>query len=69
MTNALYVFLALESGLLFSALALLVAQLSQASSARNAIFSLVGILYIARAFTDLSNYHCRAFNPSRSGFI
>lgn len=64
MTNALYGFSLALSGLLFSALALLVAQLfATASSARNAIFSLVGILYIARAFTDLSNLTLSRLNP------
>lgn len=52
------------SGLLFSALALLAAQLfATASAARNATFSLVCALYIARAFTDLSNLTLSRLNP------
>ncbi|GAX48348.1 ABC transporter permease [Lactococcus reticulitermitis] len=54
--NLLYGFGLGMTGLLFSALALLIAQLfDTASTARNVTFGLLGALYIARAFTDLSS--------------
>ena len=63
-TNALYGFSLALSGLLFSALALLIAQLfATASTARNVTFSLLGALYIARAFTDLSTLTLSRLNP------
>ncbi|GAB2021076.1 ABC transporter permease [Pseudolactococcus yaeyamensis] len=62
--NALYGFSLALSGLLFSVLALLIAQLfATASAARNVTFSLLGALYIARAFTDLSSSTLSRLNP------
>jgi ABC-2 type transport system permease protein len=62
--NLLYGFGLGLTGLLFSALALLITQLfATASTARNVTFGLLGALYIARAFTDLSSPTLSRLNP------
>lgn len=62
--NALYGFTLALSGLIFSVIGLLFAQLfATASTARSASFALMGACYISRAVTDISAPHWSRLNP------
>lgn len=63
-SNSLYGFALALSGLLFSVIALVFAQLfATASTVRSATFILMGTCYISRAFMDISAPYWSRFNP------
>jgi ABC-2 type transport system permease protein len=62
--NVLYSFGLALTGLMFSALALVIVQLfATATTVRTASFMIFGVLYIGRAFTDISALDFSRFNP------